>query len=109
MKRYVYQNELVWGMIIGLVIWNIGLTFRTAPPKIVTLDMTKVVRSAAQNLAEEVEGDVPEAAKAKLAKRLRSVVLAIAVKHKAIVVETGTIIAGETIDITEDVIKETAR
>ena len=106
MKRYLHQKELLWTVMGGLIIWNVGLTFRTSPPKIVTLDMAKVIRSAAQSLAEASEGDDLESAKYKLAQRLRSVVQAFAVKHRAVVVDVSTIIAGETRDITEDVIKE---
>lgn len=106
MKRTLYQVELLWLIIGGLIIWNIGLMLQAPPLKIVTLDMAKVVRSAAQRLAEVSEGDDLEVAKDKLAKRLRSVVQTYTVKQKAFVVDVSTVIAGEVIDITEDVIKE---
>lgn len=106
MKRYLHQKELLWIVIGGLIIWNIGLTFRTLPLQIATLDMARVVRSAAHRLAEVSEGDDLEVAKDKLAKRLRSVVQTYALKHKACVVDATMVIAGEWIDITEDVIKD---
>ncbi len=106
MKGFLNQKELIWTMIIGVLIWNLGLTFRAYPPQIVTLDMAKVVRSAAHLLAEVSEGDDLEFAKDKLAHRLRATVQAFALKHKAIVVDSGTIIAGVARDITEEVIKE---
>lgn len=109
MKRYLHQKELLWIVVVGLIIWNIGLTFRTSPQTTVTLDMVKVVRTAAQSLADASEGENLETAKDKLAKRLRSVVQAYALKHRAVVVDMSTIIAGETRDITEEVIKEVTR
>jgi hypothetical protein len=109
MKGFLNQKELIWTMIIGVLIWNLGLTFRAYPPQIVTLDMAKVVRSAAHLLAEVSEGDDLEFAKDQLAKRLRSTVQAYAVKQQAVVVDSGTIIAGEAQDITEEVIKEVTR
>lgn len=74
MKRTLYRNELLWVMIIGGLIWNIALTFRASPQTIVTLDRTKVVRVAAQQLAD-----------------------------------VSTVIAGETSDITEVIIREVTR
>lgn len=109
MKRTVHQTELVWAVVVGLIIWNIWLTFRTSSQTIVSLDMVKVVRTAAQSLADASEGDDLELAKDKLAKRLRSVVQTYANKHKVIVVDATTIIAGETRDITAEVIKEVKR
>lgn len=109
MKRYLHQKELLWIVIGGLIIWNIGLTFRTLPLQIATLDMARVVRSAAHRLAEVSEGDDLEVAKDKLAKRLRSVVQTYADRYNAIVVDVSTIIAGKTRDITEEIIKEVAQ
>lgn len=91
------------------MIWNIGLTCRTSTVTIVTLDMASVIRAAAQQLSEVSEGEGLETAKDKLAKRLRSVVQAYALKHRAVVVDMSTIISGETRDITEEVIKEVTR
>lgn len=109
MKRYLYQKELLWTVIGGLMIWNIGLTCRTSTVTIVTLDMASVIRVAAQQLSEMSEGEGLETAKDKLAKRLRSTVQAYAIKYKTIVVDMTTIISGETRDITEEVIKEVTR
>ncbi|MDP3334462.1 MAG: hypothetical protein Q8Q56_03945 [Alphaproteobacteria bacterium] len=110
MKRHLHQKELLWTVIGGLIIWNVGLTFRTSPQKIVTLDMAKVVRVAAQQLSEVSEGEVLESAKDKLAKRLRSVVQTYTVKQKAVVVvDASTILAGDAVDITEVIIKEVTR
>lgn len=106
MKSYFNQKEVIWTLVVGLIIWNIGLTFQTSPQTIVTLDMAKVVRSVAQQLSEVSEGEVLEIAKDKLAHRLRTTVQAFALKHKAIVVDASTIIAGVARDITEEVIKE---
>jgi hypothetical protein len=83
MKRYVYRNEVLWTLVVGLIIWNIGLTFQTSPQTIVTLDMAKVVRSATQSLTDASDGEVLEIAKDKLAHRLRTTVQAFALKHKA--------------------------
>lgn len=91
------------------MIWNIGLTCRTSTVTIVTLDMASVIRVAAQQLSEMSEGEGLETEKDKLAKRLRSTVQAYALKHRAVVVDMSTIIAGETRDITEEVIKEVTR
>jgi hypothetical protein len=71
--------------------------------------MAKVIRSAAQSLAEASEGEDLEAAKNKLAYRLRSTVQAYAIQQKAVVVDSGTIISGEVRDITEEVINEVTR
>lgn len=109
MKRYLHQKELLWTVMGGLIIWNIGLTFQTLPPNIVTLDMAKVIRSAAQSLADVSEGCGLESEKDKLAKRLRSVVQAYALKHRVFVVDVSTVIAGEPLDITDDVVKEVTR
>lgn len=109
MKRYLHQKELLWVSISGLIIWNIGLTLQAPPLNIVTLDMATVVRVAAQQLAEVSEGKDLDAAKDNLADRLRASVQAFALKHKAIVVDSGTIIAGATRDITAEVIKEVTR
>ncbi len=109
MKRYLHQTELFWTVLGSLVLWNIGLTFRTSNVTIVTLDMANVVRVAALQLSEVSEGEGLETAKDKLAKRLRSTVQAYALKHRAVVVDMSTIIAGETRDITEEVIKEVTR
>jgi hypothetical protein len=109
MKRTLYRNELLWVMIIGGLIWNIALTFRTSPQTIVTLDRTKVVRVAAQQLADVSEGEGLETAKDKLAHRLRTAVQAYAVQYKAVVVDVSTVIAGETSDITEVIIREVTR
>lgn len=109
MKWSINQKELLWMFVVGLMIWNIGLTFRTSNLMIVRLDMARVVRVAAQCLADISEEDDLESAKDKLGQQLRSVVQAYAVKYKAIVVDSGTVIAGATYDITEDVIKEVTR
>lgn len=109
MTGYLCRNELLWTVIGGLMIWNIGLTFRTSNLTIVTIDMANVVRVAAQQLSDVSEGEGLEIAKDKLAHRLRSAVQAYADRHKAFVVDASTIIAGETRDITEEVIKEVAR
>lgn len=106
MKRYVYRNEVLWTLVVGLILWNLGLTFRTSNQTIVTLDLAKIVRVAAQQLSDESEGEGLEIAKDKLAHRLRATVQAFALKHKAIVVDASTIIAGVARDITEEVIKE---
>jgi hypothetical protein len=71
--------------------------------------MASVIRAAAQQLSEVSEGEGLETAKDKLAKRLRSVVHAYALKHRAVVVDMSTIISGEIRDITEEVIKEVTR
>jgi Skp family chaperone for outer membrane proteins len=109
MKRYLHQKELLWTVIGGLIIWNVGLTFRTSPQTTVTLDMVKVIRSAAQSLAEASEGEDLEAAKNKLAYRLRSTVQAYADKQRVVVVDASTILAGDAVDITEVIIKEVTR
>jgi len=109
MKRYLHQKELLWTVIGGLIIWNVGLTFRTSPPKIVTLDMAKVIRSAAHSMAEASEGYDLESSKNKLAYRLRSTVQAYADKQRVVVVDTPTILAGDAVDITEVIIKEVTR
>lgn len=109
MKRYLHQKELLWTVMGGLIIWNVGLTFRTSPPKIVTLDMAKVIRSAAHSMAEAAEGYDLESAKNKLAYRLRSAVQSYALKYRALVVDASTILAGDAVDITEEIIKEVSR
>jgi hypothetical protein len=109
MKWSINQKELLWMFVVGLMIWNIGLTFRTSTVTILTLDMARVIRVAAQQLSEVSEGEGLEMAKDNLAHRLRSVVQAYAIKYKTIVVDATTIIAGETHDVTEEVIKEVTR
>jgi hypothetical protein len=109
MTGYLCRNELLWTVIGGFMIWNIGLTCRTSTVTILTLDMASVIRVAALQLSEVSEGEGLETAKDKLAKRLRSTVQAYALKHRAVVVDMSTIIAGETRDITEEVIKEVTR
>lgn len=91
---------------LGLVVWNLGLTFRSSPTKIVTIDVAKVAKVGAQILVEMSESDANEAEKDKLANRLRAVVQVYANKHRVVVLDISSIIAGQVTDITRDVIKE---
>lgn len=103
MKQYVQRKEMLWTVIMGLCVWNMGLTFRSIPPKVVTLDAAKVIRKAMQQLAE---GDtLQESDKDALAQRLRAIVHAYAIKHKTIVVDSSTVIAGPVNDITPLIIE----
>lgn len=106
MKRYLQKKEFVWVIIVGLVMWNFGLTFFASSPKVVTLDVSKVAKIGAQILVEMSESDANEAEKDKLANRLRAVVEVYANKHRVVVLDISSIIAGQVTDITRDVIKE---
>ena len=77
--------------------WSFGLTFLGSSPKIVTIDVSKVAKIGAQILVEMPEGDANEAEKDKLANRLRAVVQAHANKHRAVVLDISSLIAGQVI------------
>lgn len=106
MKRYLQHKELLWIVIGGLIIWNIGLTFRSSPTKIVTIDVTKVARVAAKVLSESEIGEVQEDAKELIAKKLRLAVQAYAEKHFVVVVDGVSVLAGQVPDITQIILKE---
>lgn len=89
-----------------LAMWNLGLTLRSSPSKIVTIDVAKVARVAAQVLSESQMGDVQDDAKELMAKKLRSAVQAYAEKHSVIVLEGSSLLAGQVPDITPLILKE---
>lgn len=104
--KYLNRKNVIWIGMLGLVVWNLGLTFRSSPTKIVTIDVAKVAKVGAQILVEMSESDANEAEKDKLANRLRAVVEVYANKHRVVVLDISSIIAGQVTDITHDVIKE---
>ena len=106
MKYHLKQKELAWTLILGLIIWNIGLTLREIPNKIVTLDISKVVHVATKNLTESSEGEVLDSEKDKLAQQLRFAVNLYAITHNVVVVQSPTIIGGDVVDITDEIIRE---
>jgi uncharacterized protein YacL len=105
MKGLKRINILWIGMSV-LAAWNLGLTLRTSPSKIVTIDVAAVARVAAQVLSESEVGEVQDDAKELIAKKLRSAVQTYAEKHNAVVVDSSSIIAGQILDITKIILKE---
>ena len=100
------RGNMLWLGMLMLAVWNLGLTLRTSPSKIVTIDVATVARVAAQVLSESEAGEVQEDAKEIIAKKLRSAVQTYAEKNSVIVVDSSSVIAGQVPDITKIILKE---
>ena len=104
--KYLNRKNVIWIGMLGLAVWNLGLTFRSSPTKIVTIDGANVARVAAKVLSESEMGEVQEDAKELIAKKLRLAVQAYAAKHSVVVVDGVSVLAGQVTDITHIILKE---
>jgi hypothetical protein len=104
--KYLNSKNMIWIGMLGLAVWNLGLTFRSSPTKIVTIDVANVARVAAKVLSESEMGEVQEDAKELIAKKLRLAVQAYAAKHSVVVVDGVSVLAGQVLDITQIILKE---
>jgi hypothetical protein len=96
----------MWIGILILTGWNLVITARDSPPKLVSIDVGTVARAAAELLSETMTDEVSENSKERIAQKLRLAIQSYAENHSVIVVDSASILAGKVPDITQIILKE---